>query len=108
MARFHADIHILSSAPTDPVGGAGTMSGGILLFDPQGTGILVRKVMISTDTSMRIVVGPSDQDNQRIRAGYFAQNGGAAPDTCWEGVGKIFVFHPSAGNIDVAIDGEYL
>jgi hypothetical protein len=105
VARFHADLHIPASAAADPVV-AGLMTGGKLLFDPGASGVLVRKVMISTDVTMRIVVGPSDQDNQRIRAGYFAGFGGAAPDTCWEGEGKIYVFHSAAGNVDVSIDGD--
>ena len=43
-------------------------------------------------------------------AGYFAANGGAAPDTCFEGPsgGRLYAFHAAQGNVDVAIEGELL
>lgn len=109
-SRFHADLHIPSAAAADPARADGTLTGGRLLFDPQASGVLVTRLRISTDTAMRVCVGLSDQDSQRIMAGYFAANGGAAPDTCFEGPsgGRLYVFHGAAGSVDVAIEGELL
>ncbi len=107
--RFHADLHIPAATAADPARADGTLTGGgTLLFDPRASGVLVTRVRISTDTAMRICVGLADQDSQRVMAGYFAANGGAAPDTCYEGPsgGKLYVFHGAQGNVDVAIDGE--
>jgi hypothetical protein len=108
VSRFHADLHVLSGAAADPVGGNGLMTGGTLLFNANQTKAVVRKLMVSTDTAMRIVIGMSDADGQRIRAGYFAGNGGAAPDVCVEvpDGGKVYLFHSAAGNVDVSIDGD--
>lgn len=109
--RFHADLHIAASAAADPARTDGSLSGpGTLLFDAAAAGVIVRQVMISVDVAMRVAVGIADQDDQRIRAGYFAANGGAAPPVCWEGSpgAKIAVWHSAAGNVDVSIDGELL
>lgn len=107
--RFHADLHIAAAAAADPARADGTLTGGTPLYLPDG-GVLITRLMISTDTAMRICVGASDLDSQRARAGYFAANGGAAPDVCWAGsagVG-ILVFHGAQGNVDVSIDGELI
>ena len=108
--RFHADLHIAAATAADPARADGTLTGGILLFDPRGSGVLVTRLRVSTDTAMRVCVGLSDQDSQRVMGAYFAGNGGAAPDTCMEMPpgGRIFVFHGAQGNVDVAIDGELL
>lgn len=110
--RFHADLHIAAVAAADPARADGTLTGGAVLFDPDpaGNGVLVTRVMISTDVAMRVCVGLADVNSQRIRAAYFAANGGAAPDTCWVGPpgGTILIFHGAQGNVDVSIDGELL
>jgi hypothetical protein len=108
--RFHADLHIAAAAAADPARADGTLTGGVELFDPAGDGVLVCRLMVSTDVAMRVCVGLADTDSQRIRAAYFAANGGAAPDTCWEGRpgGRILIFHGAQGNVDVSIDGELL
>lgn len=106
MQPFHADISIASSA------GAGSTE----LFNPKtagppaSPGICITRLSISTDTAMRIAVGFADQDGQRVRAGYFAANGGMAPDvqlTTYLG-GPVYVFMALAGNVEVAIEGYYL
>jgi len=109
-ARFHADLHIPASAAADAARADGTLNGGTLLYDSHGEGLLITRVMISTDVAMRICVGITDQDSRRVRAGYFAANGGAAPDTCWQGSpgSNVLVFHAAQGNVDVSIDGELL
>jgi hypothetical protein len=108
--RFHADLHIAAAAAADPARADGTLQGGTLLYDPAGDGLLITRVMISTDAAMRVAVGMADQDSRRVRAGYFAANGGAAPDACWQGPpgGKLYVFRGAQGNVDVSIDGELL
>ena len=108
--RFHADLHIPAATAADPARADGTLTGGVLLYNPSGSGVMITRLRVSTDTAMRICVGLSDQDSQRVMAGYFAANGGAAPDTCFEGAagGRVFVFHSAQGNVDVAIDGELL
>jgi hypothetical protein len=106
--RFHADLHVPAAAAADAANADGTLRGGILLYDPRGDGVLLTRLRVSTDTAMRVCVGLADQDSQRIMAGYFAANGGAAPDTCMETPpgGKLYVFHGAQGNVDVSIDGE--
>ena len=108
--RFHADLHIPAATAADPARADGTLTGGTLLYDPRGSGVLVTRLRVSTDTAMRVCVGLADQDSQRVMAGYFAANGGAAPDTCVEAPpgGRLMVFHSAQGNVDVAIDGELL
>lgn len=111
MTTKHVDVRIPASAAADGANADGTLaiSGtSTLLFDPGGNGWICRFLMISTDTGMRIVVGIGDQDNQRIRAGTFAANGGAAPTTCVEGPpgSKVYVLHSATGIIDVSADFE--
>lgn len=109
--RFHADLHIAAAAAADPANADGTLAGaGTPLFEAGADRLLIRQVMISTDTAMRIAVGTADAGDQRVRAGYFAANGGAAPEVCWEGQAgsKIAVWHSAAGNVDVSIDGELI
>ncbi len=106
--RFHADLHIPAAVAADPARADGTLQGGTLLYDPRGDGVLVTRMRVSTDTAMRVCVGLADQDSQRVMGGYFAANGGAAPDACVETPpgGKLWVFHGAQGNVDVSIDGE--
>jgi hypothetical protein len=108
--RFHADLHIPAATAADPARSDGTLQGGTLLYDPRGDGVLVTRLRVSTDTAMRVCVGLADQDSQRVMGAYFASNGGAAPDTCFEAPpgGRLYVFHGAAGNLDVAIEGELL
>jgi hypothetical protein len=108
--RFHADLHIAAAAAADPARADGTLTGGTLLYDPAGNGVRVCQVMISVGAAMRVAVGLSDTDNQRLRAGSFGANGGAAPGACWEGPpgGKLLVFHSAQGAVDVSIDGELI
>jgi len=95
--RFHADLSIPASQAVNPA--------GTLLFDPLASNWTVTHLTVSTDTAMRIVVGVADAAGRRIRAGTFAANGGMASPVCVPGFGKIFVFTPAAGVIDVSIDG---
>jgi hypothetical protein len=105
--RFHADLSIPASQAVNPA--------GTLLFDPLASGApmssrrsaswTVTHITVSTDTAMRIVVGIADADGQRIRAGSFAANGGMASPVCVPGFGRILVFAPAVGVIDVSIDG---
>lgn len=110
-APYHADLHIPAGTAADPARPDGTMSGpGTALVEagPQ-TRIKVTHLMISTDAAARIVVGTADLDGQRIRAGSFAGNGGAAPTCCWEGPagGVIAIWRNAAGAaVDISIDFE--
>lgn len=109
--RFHADIHIPAAVAADPIRADGSLSGsGQPLFDAGAYGVIIRELMISTDTAGRIAVGAADQEDQRIRAGYFSANGGAAPSVCWEGSPgvKLAVWRSFTGNVDISIDGELL
>jgi hypothetical protein len=95
--RFHADLSIPASQAVNPA--------GTLLFDPLAHGWTVTHLTVSTDTAMRIAVGVDDSAGQRIRAGSFAANGGMASPVCVPGFGKIYVFTPAQGVVDVSIDG---
>ena len=95
--RFHADLSIPAAQTVNPA--------GTLLFDPIAAGWTVTHITISTDTAMRIAVGVADAAGQRIRAGSFAANGGMASPVCVPGFGKIYVFTPAQGVVDVSIDG---
>ncbi len=109
--RFHADVHIPATVAADPAKADGTLGGpGQVLFSSGVSGIVVRELMVSTDTACRIAVGTADQDDRRIRAGYFGANGGAAPSVCWEGPpGTVLaIWRSAAGNVDVSIDGELI
>ena len=111
MTTKHVDVRIPPADAADGANADGTLaiSGtSTLLFDPGGNGWLCRHLMISTDTGMRIVVGIGDQDGQRIRAGTFAANGGAAPECCVEGPpgSKVYVLHSAQGTIDASGDFE--
>lgn len=103
---FHADLSIPSSQA----------AGATLLFDPKpnapgdAPGVCVRKLSISTDTAMRIVIGTADQNGFRIRAGWFGANGGMTPEVLWTDFSqaKIYIFTSLSGNLEIAIEGVYI
>lgn len=109
-SRFHADIHVPSSAAADAANADGTLRGGVLLYDPRGGGALITHLRIATDQAARICVGLADQDSQRIMAAPFAANGGVATAVCFEVPpgGRLYVLRSAQANVDVAIDGQLL
>lgn len=90
---------------------AATGAGSFTLLSTAGRGLYLTRLVVSTDTAQRIVVGVADEDGRRLFAGYLAANDTVAVllDILTEGSalanGPILLITSAASGAEAQLDG---